>query len=74
MTKDLECYAGWTDVGIFIYFDNEITLEDCQECNPPDADDENIIAYYFEVRESLLTAEYRELGPWMLILCELKIC
>ena len=49
MTKDLECYAGWTDIGIFIYFDNEITLEDCQECNPPSADEENIVAYYFEL-------------------------
>eukprot|EP00531_Pseudo-nitzschia_arenysensis_P014408 CAMPEP_0116128974 /NCGR_PEP_ID=MMETSP0329-20121206/7677_1 /TAXON_ID=697910 /ORGANISM="Pseudo-nitzschia arenysensis, Strain B593" /LENGTH=680 /DNA_ID=CAMNT_0003623211 /DNA_START=55 /DNA_END=2097 /DNA_ORIENTATION=+ len=49
MTKDLECYAGWTDVGIFIYFDDELTLEECQECNPPDADDENIVAYYFEL-------------------------
>ena len=48
MTKDLECYNGWTDVGIFIYFD-ELTLEDCQECMPPTSDDENIIAYYFEL-------------------------
>ena len=49
MTKDLECYAGWTDIGIFIYFDTEITLDECQECQPPDADDENILAYYFEL-------------------------
>ena len=48
MTKDLECYNGWTDVGIFIYFD-ELTLEDCQECMPPTSEDENIIAYYFEL-------------------------
>ena len=50
MTKDLECYDGWTDVGIFVYIDNELTLEECQECRPPDADEENVIAYYFEVR------------------------
>ena len=48
MTKDLECYNGWTDVGIFIYFD-ELTLEDCEECKPPDSDEENVIAYYFEL-------------------------
>jgi len=54
MTKDLECYNGWTDVGIFIYFDDEVTLEECQECKPPAADVENAIAYYFEVRTKLL--------------------
>ena len=48
MTKDLECYNGWTDVGVFIYFD-ELTLEDCEECKPPASNDENIIAYYFEL-------------------------
>jgi len=31
----LECYDGWTDVGIFVYFDDELTLENCQECKPP---------------------------------------
>ena len=53
MTKDLECYDGWTDIGIFIYHDEKLTLEDCQECRPPDSDDENIIAYYFEVSNEL---------------------
>ena len=48
LTKELECYNGWTDVGIFIYFE-ELILEDCQECNPPMSEDENIIAYYFEL-------------------------
>jgi len=48
IVKDLECYNGWTDVGVFIYFDDEMTLDECQECSPPDADDENVIAYYFE--------------------------
>lgn len=48
MTKDLECYNGWTDVGVFIYFD-ELTLDDCEECKPPASNDENIIAYYFEL-------------------------
>ena len=49
MTKELECYDGWTDIGIFIYFDSELTIEECQECMPPDENDENIIAYYFEL-------------------------
>jgi hypothetical protein len=51
LTKDLECYDGWTDVGLFVYFDNELTLEECEECRPPDSDDENVVVYYFEVRE-----------------------
>ena len=50
MTKDIECYNGWTDVGVFIYFDDEVILDECQECKPPSADAENVIAYYFEVR------------------------
>jgi hypothetical protein len=49
LVKDMECFDGWTDVGIFIYFDDELTLEECEECRPPDAEDENVIAYYFEV-------------------------
>jgi len=49
LVKNLECYEGWTDVGIFIYFDQELTLEECDECKPPDSDEENVIAYYIEV-------------------------
>jgi hypothetical protein len=49
LVRDLECYDGWTDVGIFIYFDDELTIEECEECRPPDSDEENIFAYYFEV-------------------------
>ena len=48
--KNLECYDGWTDVGIFVYLDDELTLEDCEECRAPDSEDENVVAYYFEVR------------------------
>ena len=58
LTKDLECYDGWTDVGIFVYFDDELTLEECEECRPPDNDDESVVAYYFEVRE-LMTIDIR---------------
>jgi hypothetical protein len=47
--KDLECYDGWTDLGIFIYFDDEITFEECEECTPPDEDEENVVAYFFEL-------------------------
>lgn len=47
--KDLECYDGWTDLGVFIYFDDELTFEECEECTPPDADDENVVAYFFEL-------------------------
>jgi len=50
LIKDLECYDGWTDVGIFVYFDDELTLEECEECRPPDSDEENVVAYYFEVK------------------------
>ena len=50
LTKDLECYDGWTDVSIFVYFDDELTLEECEECRPPDSDEESVVAYYFEVR------------------------
>jgi hypothetical protein len=50
LVKDLECYDGWTDVGIFVYFDDELTIEECEECIPPDSEDENVVAYYFEVR------------------------
>eukprot|EP00536_Pseudo-nitzschia_multiseries_P006077 jgi/Psemu1/324194/estExt_fgenesh1_pg.C_1250015 len=49
LTKNLECYDGWTDVGIFLYFDSELTLEECEECRPPDSDEEGVIAYYFEL-------------------------
>jgi len=49
LTRDLECYDGWTDVGIFIYFDDELTLEECEECKQPDSDDTNVVAYYFEL-------------------------
>jgi len=49
MVKDLQCYDGWTDLGIFIYFDDELAVEDCEECKRPDSDDENIVAYYFEL-------------------------
>jgi hypothetical protein len=50
IVKDLECYDGWTDLGIFIYFDDELTFEECEECRAPDSEDENVVAYYFEVR------------------------
>merc|ERR1712188_123845 len=49
LIRDLECYDGWTDVGIFLYFDDELTFEECEECKQPDSDDEKTIAYYFEV-------------------------
>jgi antitoxin component HigA of HigAB toxin-antitoxin module len=48
ITKVLECYDGWTDVGIFIYFD-DVIIEECEECRPPDSDEESVVAYYFEL-------------------------
>ena len=54
LIKDLECYDGWTDVGIFVYFDDELSLEECEECRPPDSDEENVVAYYFEVRTMII--------------------
>ena len=38
--------AAWR----FIYFDSELTADECEQCNPPNPDDENIIAYYFEIQ------------------------
>jgi len=49
VVKDLECYNGWTDLGIFIYFDGELSLDDCKGCSTPDPDDENVVAYYLEL-------------------------
>ncbi|KAL3923050.1 MAG: hypothetical protein SGILL_001872 [Bacillariaceae sp.] len=48
-TKELICYDGWTDVGLFVYFDDEFSIEECDECTPPSTDVDNVIAYYFEV-------------------------
>lgn len=53
-TKELICYDGWTDVGLFVYFDDEFSIEECDECHPPEEGVDNVIAYYFEV--SLLLA------------------
>jgi len=44
----LECYDGFTDLGIFIYFD-DVTLEECEECRAPDSDEDNVVVYYFEI-------------------------
>jgi len=49
IVKDLECYDGWTDVGIFVYLDDELSLEECEQCKRPESDDESVVAYYFEV-------------------------
>merc|ERR1712017_3525 len=48
IVKDLECYDGWTDVGVFIYF-GDVSLEECEECVAPDPDQEDVVAYYFEL-------------------------
>ena len=52
--KHLECYEGWTDVGVFIYFGNVSVVDDCSQCIPPAKDEEDSVAYYFEVRKLLL--------------------
>jgi hypothetical protein len=49
-TKELICFDGWTDVGLFVYFDSELSVEECEGCHPPESDSEQVIAYYFEVR------------------------
>ena len=49
-TKELICYDGWTDVGLFVYFGNDFSIEECDECHPPGPEVDNVIAYYFEVR------------------------
>jgi hypothetical protein len=51
--KNLECYDGWTDVSIFVYLGDELTLEECDGCAPL-KEDENVVAYYFEVRWSIV--------------------
>jgi len=48
IARDLECYDGWTELGIFIYFDEDLSLEECDGCKSPDPDDEDVITYYFE--------------------------
>jgi hypothetical protein len=47
--KEMICYDGWTDVGIFVYLDQELQIDECLECHPPTSDEDNVIAYYFEV-------------------------
>ena len=54
--KDLECYDGYTDVGIFVYLNDDLSFEDCEGCSPPENDEDDVIAYYFEV-SSLLSTE-----------------
>jgi hypothetical protein len=49
VTKNIECYDGWTDLGVFMYYDQELTFDECEECTPPGIDDQNVVAYYFEV-------------------------
>jgi hypothetical protein len=56
-TKDLICYDGWTDVGLFIYFDDEVSIDECDECHPPGSDVDNVYAYYFEVRYGLFLSD-----------------
>jgi len=49
IVKEMECYDGWTDFGFFMYLDEEMVFDECEECKPPDSEDENVIAYYFEI-------------------------
>jgi len=49
ITKDMECYDGWTDVGIFIYFEEGLTIDECDACKPPAPEDDDVFAYYFEL-------------------------
>jgi hypothetical protein len=50
VTKHLECFDGWTDIGLFAYFDSELILDECNECMAPEQpDEEDVIAYYLEV-------------------------
>ena len=44
----MACYDGWTDLGLFVYYNN-ISEDECQGCQPPNSDAEDIVAYYFEV-------------------------
>jgi hypothetical protein len=44
------CYCGYTDVSIYVYFNVDDDLEDCDACtSPEDADSEDFVAYYFEL-------------------------
>jgi len=49
-TRTMECYDDYSDIGVFIYLGDELTIDECQECKPPDVDDENVVAYYFEIQ------------------------
>jgi hypothetical protein len=44
------CYCGYTDVSIYVYFNVNDDLEECDACtSPEDADAEDFVAYYFEL-------------------------
>jgi hypothetical protein len=64
MIMDLKCYDGYAHVGIFVYFDNDLILAECEQCNPPGPDEQNVVAYYFEVgiRKMLLCELTKELN------------
>jgi hypothetical protein len=49
LVKTMECYEGFTDFAFFMYYDDVVISDDCQECSPPDANDENVDVYYLEI-------------------------
>merc|ERR1712137_969583 len=68
INRTMECYEGFTDVSLFIYQDGEVTLDECEECKPPDVGDENVIVYYFEIScepicEDFAALETNSVGP-----------
>jgi hypothetical protein len=48
-TKEYVCFEGYTGVGLYVYLDEEFSVELCEGCVRPDQDTENVIVYYFEV-------------------------
>ena len=66
--KDLECYDGWTDVGIFVYFGEEFVIDDCAGCIPPGEEEDDVVAYFFEVSfvPVIVVAPYWFCYLWML--------
>jgi len=68
INRSLECYEGWTDLAVFVYVDDELTMEECEECKPPEPDDESTVAFYFEIScepicEDFAALETTSAGP-----------
>jgi recombinational DNA repair protein (RecF pathway) len=51
--KEVACYDGYASVAMFVYFGSGLNMDECAGCSQPTSDDENVVAYYFEVRVAI---------------------